>query len=307
MGSKVVRFPESCELGNLTRSKASRDVEEQLERVEITVKEKRDEDSIRIVLISDTHNRHRSLKLPKGDILIHAGDFTNNGKEKEIKDFDAWLSTLDFQHKILVPGNHDTGTEEKALLRDAIQREKQGEILQVTEVTSATVLQGRTVEVMGLKIVGLPDTLDPYNLLWWAYRADTEEEMKKRAVAGISSGVDVLISHSPPWGVGDTCHDGQKAGSRGLREAVLSADEPPKLWAFGHIHECGGRAYRAKGTETVMVNAASCPLLGKELRPPIVIDICKETKAVLGVTVAHKEATVNGRDPHPIQTLFKDF
>jgi len=109
MGSKVVRFPESCELGNLTRSKASRDVEEQLERVEITVKEKRDEDSIRIVLISDTHNRHRSLKLPKGDILIHAGDFTNNGKEKEIKDFDAWLSTLDFQHKILVPGNHDTG------------------------------------------------------------------------------------------------------------------------------------------------------------------------------------------------------
>merc|ERR1712130_1014326 len=257
-------------------SKVSRDVEEQLERVEITVKEKRDEDSIRIVLISDTHNRHRSLKLPMGDILIHAGDFTNNGKEKEIKDFDAWLSTLDFQHKILVPGNHDTGTEEKALLRDAIQREKQGEILQVTEVTSATVLRGRTVEVMGLKIVGLPDTPDPYNLLWWAYRAETEEEMKKRAAAGISSGVDVLISHSPPWGV-------------------------------GHIHECGGRAYRAKGTETVMVNAASCPLLGKELRPPIVIDICKETKAVLGVTVAHKEATVNGRDPHPIQTLFEDF
>ena len=183
------------------KSKEGKSVEEELERVEIKVTEKR-EDVIRIVLISDTHNRHRAMQMPEGDILIHAGDFTNNGKEKEIKDFDTWLASLDYQHKILVPGKHDTGTEEKALLRDASQREKQGESLQVTEVTSATVLRGEMVEVMGLKIFGLPDTLDPYNLLWWAYKADTEEEMKERA-AGISSGVDLLISHSPPWGVGN--------------------------------------------------------------------------------------------------------
>ena len=183
------------------KSKEGKSVEEELERVEIKVTEKR-EDVIRIVLISDTHNRHGTMQMPEGDILIHAGDFTNNGKEKEIKDFDTWLASLDYQHKILVPGKHDTGTEEKALLRDASQREKQGERLEVTEVTSATVLRGEMVEVMGLKIFGLPDTLDPYNLLWWAYKADTEEEMKERA-AGISSGVDLLISHSPPWGVGN--------------------------------------------------------------------------------------------------------
>ena len=161
------------------KSKEGKSVEEELERVEIKVTEKR-EDVIRIVLISDTHNRHRTMQMPEGDILIHAGDFTNNGKEKEIKEFDTWLASLDYQHKILVPGNHDTGTEEKALLRDASQREKQGERLEVTEVTSATVLRGEMVEVMGLKIFGLPDTLDPYNLLWWAYKADTEEEMKER-------------------------------------------------------------------------------------------------------------------------------
>ena len=217
--------------------------------------------------------------------------------------FDTWLSGLDYQHKILVPGNHDTGTEEKALLRDASQREKQGESLQVTEVTSATVLRGEMVEVMGLKIFGLPDTLDPYNLLWWAYKADTEEEMKERA-AGISSGVDLLISHSPPWGVGDTCHDGKRAGSHGLRDVVLGANQPPKLWAFGHIHECGGRAYRVKGSETVMVNAASSPLLGKGLRAPMVIDVCKETKTIMGVTVVNNKATANERDPHPMDSLF---
>ena len=283
------------------KSKEGKSVEEEcLERVEIKVREKR-EDAIRIVLISDTHNRHRTLQMPEGDMLIHAGDFTNNGKESEIKDFDSWLASLDYQHKILVPGNHDTGTEEKALLRDASEREKQGERLQVTEVTSATVLRGEMVELMGMKIFGLPHTLDPYNLLWWAYKADTEEEMKER---GICSGVDLLISHSPPWGVGDTCHDGKRAGSRGLREVVLGANQPPKLWAFGHIHECGGRAYRVKGTETVMVNAASSPLLGKGLRPPMVIDVCKETKTILGVTVLNGKATANEKDPHPMDSLF---
>ena len=170
------------------------------------------------------------------------------------------------------------------MLRDARAREKHGESLQVTEVRSATVLRGEMVEVMGLRVFGLPDTLDPYNLSWGAYAADTEEELKERA-AGIVSGVDVLVTHMPPYDVGDLCYDGDKAGSHALREMVLGAKDPPKLWAFGHIHECGGRAYRAKGSETVMVNAASSPLLSKRLRSPMVVDICNKTKAILGVTV----------------------
>ena len=49
--------------------------------VKIYVKEKREDGVIRIVLISDTHNKHKMLELPEGDILIHAGDFTNDGTE----------------------------------------------------------------------------------------------------------------------------------------------------------------------------------------------------------------------------------
>ena len=105
---------------------------------------------VRIVLISDTHNRHRMLELPKGDILIHAGDFTNNGTEEEIREFDAWLASLDYQHKILVPGNHDKGMEAKS-------NQEESERLQLT---NATVLRGEMVEVMGLRVFGLPDTLD---------------------------------------------------------------------------------------------------------------------------------------------------
>ena len=69
---------------------------------------------------------------------------------------------------------------------------------------------------------------------------------------------------------------------------------PPKLWAFGHVHECGGRAYRAEGAETLMVNAASFLRSAEGLRPAMVVDICKETKAVLGRTAAPGKALLGG-------------
>lgn len=37
----------------------------------------------RIVCISDTHNY--TFKLPKGDVLIHAGDLTNQGSYAEVR------------------------------------------------------------------------------------------------------------------------------------------------------------------------------------------------------------------------------
>ena len=73
---------------------------------------------LRLVLISDTHMQHRKLVMPKGDVLIHAGDFTNKGRVKDIKEFDSWLGELDYAHKIVVFGNHDTETDSLAIKRD---------------------------------------------------------------------------------------------------------------------------------------------------------------------------------------------
>ena len=113
--------------------------EESVTQVDVKVAEKRDDGLVRIVLISDTHNKHEKLEMPEGDVLIHAGDFTNNGTEQEIREFDMWLASLNFQHKILVPGNHDKGTDKNALLRES-------ENVQVTELENATVLRGVMVE-----------------------------------------------------------------------------------------------------------------------------------------------------------------
>ncbi len=65
------------------------------------------EEEMRIVCISDTHNLHRKLQIPDGDVLVHAGDFTLFGKQEHLNDFNEWLGTLPHRHKLVVQGNHD--------------------------------------------------------------------------------------------------------------------------------------------------------------------------------------------------------
>jgi predicted phosphodiesterase len=61
----------------------------------------------RFVCISDTHNSSPggAFKLPKGDVLIHAGDLTNQGSISELKKTLQWLEEADFEAKIIVAGN----------------------------------------------------------------------------------------------------------------------------------------------------------------------------------------------------------
>eukprot|EP00913_Durusdinium_trenchii_P029972 g28086.t1 len=62
---------------------------------------------LRLVIISDTHNCHRDLTVPDGDILIHAGDFTQFGKEEHAEDFNRWLGEQPHKTKLVVLGNHE--------------------------------------------------------------------------------------------------------------------------------------------------------------------------------------------------------
>jgi hypothetical protein len=57
-----------------------------------------------IVCISDTHEKHLNLNLPKGDILIHSGDFSLRGKIENIQKFNDFLGLLPYKHKIVIAG-----------------------------------------------------------------------------------------------------------------------------------------------------------------------------------------------------------
>lgn len=62
----------------------------------------------RIVCVSDTHNTSPAdgaFKLPAGDVLIHAGDLTNQGTYAEIKQALDWIEAADFEVKIVIAGN----------------------------------------------------------------------------------------------------------------------------------------------------------------------------------------------------------
>lgn len=60
----------------------------------------------RFVCISDTHNSspNGAFKLPKGDVLIHAGDMTNQGSFKELQKTIKWIEDSDFEAKIVIAG-----------------------------------------------------------------------------------------------------------------------------------------------------------------------------------------------------------
>lgn len=228
---------------------------------------------MRIVLISDTHMQHRKLVMPEGDLLIHAGDFTNKGRKMDIKDFDDWLGGLDYRHKIVVVGNHDTET-------DILAINKAGRVEIETIPENAVVLKNEKVDIEGLTVFGSPFTLDPFGIDWWAHKADTEEEMEQR-MNNMQEGVDIVVTHSPPHGIGDINMDKSHCGSKSVRQSVEKGN--PAVHVFGHIHE-GRGLYQSKevNCRTLFVNASSLPSpLKSGLCQPFILDIDLSTKTVV--------------------------
>ena len=62
---------------------------------------------VRFVCVSDTHNaspKSGAFKLPKGDVLIHAGDLTKQGTYQELRKALEWIAEADFHQKIVIAG-----------------------------------------------------------------------------------------------------------------------------------------------------------------------------------------------------------
>ena len=56
--------------------------------------------SVNFLIAIDTHTRTKHLQLPPGDVLLHAGDFSNVGHPKDIDGFAAFLSSQPHPHKV---------------------------------------------------------------------------------------------------------------------------------------------------------------------------------------------------------------
>jgi len=204
---------------------------------------------MRVILVADTHGLHRRLDVPCGDLFIHAGDFTLNSKPPSIiSDFNAWLGSLPHRHKVVVPGNHEFILEEP--------RNRGG-------ITNAILLVDSGVEIEGLRIWGSPVTP-----LYGGAFGKSNPEDRKRHWAQIPDGLDILITHGPPFAILD--HGGsaeRREGCPQLLEAVFRA--LPRVHVFGHIHHGYGTL---RTDDTLFVNASLMGEDGRLSRKPVVID-----------------------------------
>lgn len=195
---------------------------------------------LKIDCISDLHGSFP--KLEGGDLLIVAGDLTARDQHHEYISFYMKLMHQNYSKKIFIGGNHDNEIEKRYVKFDV---NSQVEYL----CDSGT-------EFEGLKIWGSPwsKTFPGMNPLCKAFTVGTEAELNEKW-ALIPDDIDILITHSPPFGILDECSNG-RVGSIGLRARVLSHERFPrlKLHVFGHIHECGGKIFET--TFTKFVNAS---------------------------------------------------
>ncbi len=217
---------------------------------------------MRLVFISDTHTYHKDIDLPKGDILIHAGDITFTGRYSDLEKFNTWLGKLDFEHKIVIAGNHDLTFEDKFFLRHMVQGNS--ERAQAC-LTNCIYLQDKAVSINGLKFYGSP--WQPW-FHDWAFNLERGDEMKEKWDK-IPDDTDILITHGPPLGCGDKLkRNGELIGCWDLAEAIKRVK--PLVHCCGHIHE--GYGVEKLG-ETLCINASNCDLMYDLVNPPVVVDV----------------------------------
>ncbi len=230
---------------------------------------------MRIVCVSDTHNSGRSVRVPDGDVLVHAGDLTFRGTQEEIASELDWLASLPHEHKIFVAGNHDWFFDSNApsSFHDwRLERSRSVEEL-LSDYPGLTYLEDTGATVAGLNVWGSP--WQP-NFFDWAFNFPKDDAgVAARAVwSRVPPETQLLVTHSPPFGTLDvTLPDDERAGDPYLA-ARLAALPGLRLHVFGHLHESYGRVDRRApdGGPVSFVNASINTRKYKPTNPPIIVD-----------------------------------
>ena len=163
---------------------------------------------MRILHLSDTHNCHHRLRdFPEADVVVHSGDFCMVGTEQEAIDFMNWFCDLPYRQKIFICGNHDAclyGANIEGL------------------DSNVHYLCNSGIEIEGIKFYGIS-----------MFTEDCISDRQNRNYSNIPIDTDVLITHSPAFGIlyfDDNIHYGSKELLTRLSALNLRAH------LFGHIH-----------------------------------------------------------------------
>jgi len=220
---------------------------------------------MRIVCISDTHNRLGDVEVPAGDLLLHAGDHTLSFKGSRVKDHTGAISalaSLPHKHKVFIAGNHDFEFQTNGpSMREFVGKFKNSGLYYLEHETIELEINSQKI-----KIFGSPWQPWFYN---WAFNLSRGPALAKKWDE-IPQDVDIVLTHTPAHGTLDRVGN-EHVGCEEL--ATRLAIIKPRLHVSGHIH-CGyGEAF-AHGTH--YVNAALVNNSYKIVNDPIVVDICRD-------------------------------
>jgi Icc-related predicted phosphoesterase len=209
---------------------------------------------IRVVCISDTHS-HIVEDVPEGDILIHAGDLTDDGSTQEIQKQVDWLASLPHKEIVVISGNHDTYLDPRTRpsLRDD-QRSRpvdwgrihylQHRRLSLTitvepkrddELNSRTHLLSQQTRHRRITLYGAPQipACGPMNIHAFQYPRGRDAWSET-----VPEDTDILITHTPPK------YHSDLPLPFGMGCEHLAAEVKrvkPILHVFGHVHWGAGQ------------------------------------------------------------------
>ena len=228
----------------------------------------------RICIISDTHSaipwppgdsEHAfRTPLPPADLLLHAGDFTKDGRLYEHEATLELLKNASAELKIVIPGNHDITLDEEFYasqwnrFHGSNYREEPAACMDLytneAAVAAGIVLIKEGIQTFrlrsGAKFTVYASAYQP-NYSNWAFAYERHEDRYNRSSKYATftascpipdhPAIDIMLTHGPPYGILDrTVRTKENVGCQNLRKAVQRCK--PRLHAFGHVHEGWGIA-----------------------------------------------------------------
>ncbi|KAH6953135.1 Metallo-dependent phosphatase-like protein [Fusarium avenaceum] len=212
----------------------------------------------RIVCISDTHNCQ--VKLPKGDVVIHAGDLTNQGTHAELTKTVTWLEKQDFEAKIVIAGNHDLTLDREFYAEHGLyfhnnNPQSHDECLRLFTASPSITYLSHESTTISLRSPSGPHTQfkifgSPYSPRFglWAFYYDAPQNPSNWSDLtslwqSIPLDTDIVVTHTPPRTHCDETDERRATGCEALRQALWRVR--PQLAVCGHIHD-------GRGAERVM-------------------------------------------------------
>lgn len=207
---------------------------------------------MKIVILSDTHEKHEELGILAGDVLIHCGDsaYGFGSTDAAVDLLDEWFGRQTFGLILCIGGNHDFGLQARVGDQDPVFR-------------NAVYLQDNSVRYKGVTFYGTPWVPE---LAGWAFYLPSNEMRDRWEL--IPETTDVLITHSPPHGILDRNSRGKSCGCPDLLKRVL--DIGPRIHCFGHVHASAG-TLQFRGT--TFVNASVVDSRYRIARQPYEFDV----------------------------------